>query len=72
MARRKPFTAKDVKCTWDLLQGKGVEKLRINPRKSWYQNLAKVTISGDFEATFHLKRPQPSFIGLLASGDPPR
>ena len=64
----KPFTAKDVKCTWDLLQGKGTEKLRINPRKSWYQNLAEVTINGDFEASFHLKRPQPSFIGLLASG----
>ena len=40
----KPFTASDVKCTWDLLQGKGTEKLRINPRKSWYQNLAEVTI----------------------------
>jgi peptide/nickel transport system substrate-binding protein len=64
----KPFTASDVKCTWDLLQGKGTEKLRINPRKSWYQNLAEVTIDGDFEASFHLKRPQPSFIGLLASG----
>ncbi len=30
----KPFTAADVKCTIDLLQGKGTEKLRINPRKS--------------------------------------
>ena len=30
----KPFTAADVKCTWDLLTGKGSEKLRINPRKS--------------------------------------
>src|SRR5207302_2634219 len=64
----KPFTARDVKCTWDLLQGKGTEKLRINPRKSWYQNLAEVTANGDDEASFHLKRPQPSFIGLLASG----
>jgi peptide/nickel transport system substrate-binding protein len=64
----KPFTAADVKCTWDLLQGKGAEKLRINPRKSWYQNLDEVTVSGDYEASFHLKRPQPSFTGLLASG----
>src|SRR3954471_7039819 len=64
----KPFTAKDVKCTWELLQGKGAEKLRINPRKSWYQNLAEVTISGDYEVSFHLARPQPAFIGLLASG----
>ena len=38
----KPFTAKDVKCTWDLLQGTGSEKLRINPRKSWYQILVEV------------------------------
>ncbi len=29
----KPFTAADVKCTWDLLQGKSAEKLRINPRR---------------------------------------
>src|SRR5205814_799734 len=67
----KPFTARDVKCTWDLLQGKGTEKLRINPRKSWYQNLAEVTANSDDEASFHLKRPQPSFIGLLASGCSP-
>src|SRR6516164_4159878 len=39
----KPFTAADVKCTFDLLQGKASEKLRINPRKSWYDNLASVT-----------------------------
>src|SRR5262252_8696992 len=36
----KPFTAKDVKCTWDLLTEKSDDKLRINPRKSWYRNLA--------------------------------
>src|SRR6202035_705297 len=34
----KPFTAADVKCTWDLLMGTGSDKLRINPRKSWYAN----------------------------------
>src|SRR6516165_8175429 len=64
----KPFTAKDVQCTWDLLTGKSSEKLRINPRKAWYKNLEEVTSSGDFEVTFHLKRPQPAFIALLASG----
>ena len=64
----KPFTANDVECTWDMLLGKGAEKLRINPRKSWYQNLAEVTTNGDFEVGFHLKRAQPAFIGLLASG----
>src|SRR5690242_20645767 len=64
----KPFTAADVKCTWDLLTGKSADKFRVNPRKSWWQNLDRVTTNGDFEASIHLKRPQPSFIGLLASG----
>ena len=27
-----------------------------------------MTTNGDYEATFHLKRPQPSLIALLASG----
>ena len=64
----KPFTALDVKCTWDLLTGKAAEKLRLNPRKSWYSNLEEVTAKGDYEVTFRLKRPQPSFLALLASG----
>src|SRR3984885_10516041 len=64
----KPFTAADVKCTWDLLAGKATEKFRVNPRKSWWQNLDQVIVNGDFEAAFHLKRPQPSFMSLLASG----
>src|ERR1700730_8984233 len=67
----QPFTARDVKCTWDLLQGKTSEKLRINPRKAWYRNLEEVTTNGDFEAAFRLKRPQPAFIALLASGFSP-
>ena len=67
----KPFTAKDVQCTWDLLTGKSSEKLRINPRKAWYKNLDEVTTNGDFEVTFHLKRSQPAFIALLASGFSP-
>ena len=64
----QPFTAKDVKCTWDLLTGKASEKLRINPRKPWYSDLEEVTTKDDFEVTFHLMRPQPSFLALLASG----
>ena len=63
-----PFTAADVKCTWDLLTGQGEAKLRVNPRKSWYQNLDSVSVNGDLEASFHLKRPQPAFILFLASG----
>src|SRR6202047_4288756 len=64
----KPFTAPDVKCTWDLLSGKAAEKLRINPRKSWYSNVDEVTTNGDHQVTFHLKRPQPALLALLASG----
>ena len=67
----KPFTAADVKCTWDLLQGKTQEKLRLNPRKAWYRNLDEVTTKGDDEVTFHLKRPQPYLPVLLASGVSP-
>jgi peptide/nickel transport system substrate-binding protein len=64
----KPFTAQDVKCTWDLLSGKASEKLRINPRKSWYSNVEEVTTNGDYEVAFRLKRPQPALLALLASG----
>ena len=51
-----PFTANDVKCTWDLLTGKASEKLRLNPRKSWYNNIEEITTNGDHEATFVLRR----------------
>src|SRR6195256_3015437 len=64
----KPFTAKDVQCTWDLLTGTSSEKFRVNPRKSWYNNLEPVTTNGDYEATFHLKRPRPAFPPVLARG----
>ena len=64
----KPFTAADVVCTWDLLLEKASDKLRFNPRKSLYKNLDRVTASGDYEVTFHLKRPQPAFLNLIAVG----
>src|SRR5258707_993771 len=64
----KPFTAADVKCTFELLQGTAKEKLRINPRKSWFANLNKVTTNGDHQVTFHLARPQASFLPMLATG----
>ncbi|MBV8507773.1 MAG: ABC transporter substrate-binding protein, partial [Alphaproteobacteria bacterium] len=67
----KPFTANDVKCTWELLTGKSSEKLRLNPRKSWYNNIQEIATNGDHEATFVLKRPQPALIALLASGYAP-
>ena len=34
----KPFTAADVKCTWDLLLDKQPDKLRLNPRKTAYES----------------------------------
>jgi peptide/nickel transport system substrate-binding protein len=64
----KSFTSADVKCTWDLLLGTAAEKLRVNPRKSWYRNLERVTTKGDFEVSFQLKRPQPALLALLAAG----
>src|SRR4029077_7759140 len=67
----KPFTAADVKCTFDLLLGKANEKLRLNPRKAWYRNLEEVTTKGEDEAIFHLRRPQPALVTLLASGYSP-
>ncbi|MGB6558657.1 MAG: ABC transporter substrate-binding protein, partial [Pseudolabrys sp.] len=62
----KPFTAKDVKCTFDLLQGKAQDKFRKNPRKDLFSNISEVTTNGDFEVTLHLKRPQPSLLAMLA------
>jgi peptide/nickel transport system substrate-binding protein len=61
----KPFTAADVKCTIELLQGKARDKLRI---KTWFDNVSEVTTNGDYKVTFHLKRPQPSLLSMLATG----
>src|SRR6516164_703227 len=68
----KPFTATDVKCTWDMLLGKSQEKLRLNPRKAWYRNLEEIVPNGNYAVTFVLKRSQPAFLMLLASGMSPR
>jgi peptide/nickel transport system substrate-binding protein len=61
-------SAADVKCTWYLLLDKSPDKLRLNPRKTAYENLTDVTTNGDYEVTFKLKRPQPAFPVLLAGG----
>src|SRR3546814_1315041 len=52
----EPFTAADVKCTWDLVAGLDGKKLRKSPRAAWYNNLESVTADGTMEATFHLKQ----------------
>jgi peptide/nickel transport system substrate-binding protein len=65
----KPFTGKDVVCTFDLLTDP--EKLRRSPRAAWWGNLEKVTAESDFDVTIHLKRRQPALLALLASGYTP-
>jgi len=67
----QPFTARDVKCTFDLLTGQAPEKLRLNYRGSWWVNVTGTTVEGDHAATLHLKRPQPAVLAMLASGDTP-
>jgi peptide/nickel transport system substrate-binding protein len=67
----KPFTAQDVKCTWEALLGVSADKFRINPRRAWYRNVERIATNGDNEVTFHLRRPQPYLIALLASGQSP-
>ena len=52
----KPFTAADVKCTIDLLQGTESEKLRINARETWYSDVEAVTPNGDYDVTL---QPRP-------------
>ncbi len=64
----QPFTARDVKCTWELLFGRSDAKFRTNPRRAWYQNVEEVSADSDNTASFHLKRPQPALLALLASG----
>ena len=63
----KPFSAADVKCTWDMLLGKSQDKLRLNPRRAWYRNLDDVVTESNDTVTFVMKRPQPAFTMMLAS-----
>jgi peptide/nickel transport system substrate-binding protein len=68
----KPFTAADVKCTFDLVAGvTSAPDFRKNPRQVWYHNVKEITTSGPSEVSFQLKAPQPSFLALLASGYSP-
>ena len=67
----KPFTAKDVACTWGRLIDKEPGFFRKNPRRIWYENLSDITAGSDSEVTFHLTRPQPALLSMLASGMSP-
>jgi peptide/nickel transport system substrate-binding protein len=69
----KPFTSKDVKHTFDILREapEAQAKLRLNPRKDWYANVEAVEAAEPHTVVFRLKRPQPSFLTMLASGYTP-
>src|SRR5712692_5346743 len=69
----QPFTSKDVKFTFDMLREApdAQGKLRINPRKDWYANLQNVEAPDPHTVIFHLKKPQPSLLLMLASGYSP-
>lgn len=69
----QPFTAKDVKYTFDMVrEAKDAQtKLRINPRKDWYANVESIEAADPHTVVFHLKRPQPSLLMMLASGYSP-
>ena len=69
----QPFTSKDVKFTFDMLREApdAPAKLRINPRKDWYSNVQSIETLDPHTVVFHLKRPQPSLLMMLASGYTP-
>jgi peptide/nickel transport system substrate-binding protein len=67
----KPFTARDVACTFDLLTDKGKEKLRLNARGGWWTNVVNATADSDDQVTIHLKRKQPALLAMLAGGETP-
>ena len=69
----QPFTANDVKYTFDMVrEAKDASaKLRINPRKDWYANVESIEAADSHTVIFHLKRPQPSLLMMLASAYSP-
>ena len=56
----KPFTAKDVKCTFDLLQDKAQDKFRKNPRRDLFNNISDVTTNGDFDVVLEVNGTRPA------------
>ena len=69
----QPFTSKDVKFTFDMVREApdAPAKLRINPRKDWFANVQSIETPDAQTVVFHLKRPQPSILMMLASGYSP-
>jgi peptide/nickel transport system substrate-binding protein len=69
----QPFTSKDVKHTFDVVREapEASGKLRVNPRKLWYENVVYIEAPDPDTVIFRLKRPQPSLLLMLASGYSP-
>jgi peptide/nickel transport system substrate-binding protein len=69
----QPFTSKDVKYTFDAVRGApgATAKLRVNPRKLWYENVEHIETPDPHTVVFRLKRPQPSLLLMFASGYSP-
>src|SRR2546430_11024615 len=69
----QPFTSRDVKGTFDMVRetADAPAELPINPRKDWYANVEAIEAPDTHTIVFRLKRPQPSFLMLLASGYTP-
>ena len=64
----KPFTAADVKCTWDAVTERRDAGWRRSPRKAWFSNLQEIVVDAEDQVTFRLARPQPSFLLFFAGG----
>ena len=69
----QPFTARDVKFTFDMVREApdATGKLRVNPRRDWYANVDAIEAPDPHTVIFRLKRPQPSLLLMLASGQSP-
>ena len=66
----KPFTAADVKCTWDLILGRAATPLRANQRNGWYHNLRAVIPHGDYDVTFQLDQLEAGLkVGMSATAE---
>ena len=69
----RPFTSRDVKYTFDVVREApdAPAKLRLSARKDWYANVEGIEAPDPHTVVFKLKRPQPSFLLMLASGYSP-
>ena len=69
----KPFTSADVKYTFDVAREapEAPARFRLSARKEWWSNVAGIEAPERYTVVFHLKRPQPSLLLMLASGYSP-